>query len=83
MPNNSSEFFCEIRVSPSLPHIDSALSLKALPQAARRSACECALRQCAPWDNVSEGDWPASQMTAVATLRDPLLDAAYVPGVPP
>jgi hypothetical protein len=74
MPISSLEFFCEIRVSPSLPHIDSALSLKALAQTATRRTCECALRQCAPWDSVSEGDWPASQMTAVATLRDPLLD---------
>lgn len=36
--------------------------------------CSCALRRCAPWDSVTEGDWPADHLRAVATLRDPAVD---------
>ena len=35
------------------------------------SACTCVLQRCAGWESVSETEWPAQHMSAVATLRDP------------
>lgn len=61
-------------MSTPLPHIDSPAALRALVQAATPRDCDCPLRRCSPWDSVAEGDWPAGQLTAVATLRDPTLD---------
>ncbi len=60
-------------MSAPLPRIEQAASLQALAQATPR-ACDCALRRIAPWDSVPDGDWPAGQMIAVATLRDADLD---------
>ena len=61
-------------MSTALPRIDSP----ARPQGAGASRHAARLRLPAspmrPWDSVAEGDWPAGQMTAVATLRDPTLD---------
>ena len=35
--------------------------------------CTCALGSCAGWESVTEERWPAAQLEAVATLRDPEL----------
>jgi len=34
-------------------------------------ACQCALGTCASWESITEERWPAPQLEAVATLRDP------------
>ena len=41
-------------------------------QPAPRS-CQCALGACAGWESVTEERWPAAQLEAVASLRDPEL----------
>ena len=33
--------------------------------------CQCSLQRCAGWETFPDADWPAHQMKAVATLRDP------------
>ncbi|MDB5847650.1 MAG: hypothetical protein JWP29_1402 [Rhodoferax sp.] len=35
--------------------------------------CRCALGACAGWESVTEERWPAAQLEAVASLRDPEL----------
>jgi hypothetical protein len=35
--------------------------------------CDCALQACLGWESVSDERWPAGQMQAVGTLRQPLL----------
>ena len=34
-------------------------------------ACACALGACAGWESITEERWPAEQMEAAGTLRDP------------
>lgn len=57
-----------------LPLIDHPEALRELAQAHAPRPCDCALRRCAPWDSIPDGDWPVPQMTRVATLRDPAVD---------
>jgi len=35
------------------------------------TSCQCVLQRCAGWESVSDTEWPAAQLTPVATLRDP------------
>jgi hypothetical protein len=52
--------------------IQSADELKALlPESTATSPCSCSLGGCAGWESMTEDRWPADQMQAVATLRDP------------
>ncbi len=54
--------------------IQSAAELKALlADNAGAQPCSCSLGGCAGWESLSEDRWPADQMHAVATLRDPEL----------
>jgi hypothetical protein len=39
------------------------------------SACCCAIGACPGWESLAEYRWEAGQMTPVATLRDPALQA--------
>ena len=52
------------------PFLASAESLQALAKQAH-GKCQCVLQRCAGWESVNDTEWPASQMTQVATLRDP------------
>jgi len=38
------------------------------------SPCNCGLGPCPAWTSLTEERWPAAQMQALATLRDPELD---------
>jgi len=55
--------------------IHNADELRALqadsPAAAR---CDCGVGACTGWTSITEERWPAAQMQAVATLRDPAVD---------
>lgn len=33
--------------------------------------CQCALGACAAWESLTEARWPAAQMQALGSLRDP------------
>ena len=48
-------------------------SAQALQQLVNRphTPCQCVLQRCAGWESVSDTEWPAEQLTPVATLRDP------------
>ena len=54
----------------SVPFIHSPETLRQLA-GQPHAPCECSLQHCAGWESVSEAVWPATQMTHVATLRDP------------
>jgi hypothetical protein len=41
--------------------------------------CQCALKNCAGWESVSEDRWPADQMQLKGTLREPLSDGQTEP----
>jgi hypothetical protein len=64
-----------IHIGPKLTHmhrIHSAQALRALLNASSTAKpCSCALGPCAGWESLTEERWPAAQMQAVATLRDP------------
>lgn len=52
--------------------IQSAAELRALlSESTATSPCNCSLGGCAGWESLTEDRWPADQMQAVATLRDP------------
>jgi len=52
--------------------IRSATELKdLLARSPIAKPCNCGIGACAGWESVTEERWPASQMQAVATLRDP------------
>ena len=52
--------------------IHSADELKALlADGTAKQPCHCGLGACAGWESLTEDRWPAAQMQAVATLRDP------------
>lgn len=52
--------------------IRSADELKALlAHSAAAQTCHCGLGSCAGWESLTEERWPAAQMQARATLRDP------------
>ena len=36
------------------------------------AACACSLKACTGWESVSDARWPAQQLQAVGTLRQPL-----------
>jgi hypothetical protein len=58
----------------SVPFIDDATTLRKLvdqPSNNCKFNCDCALQRCAGWESVTDTEWPADQMQAVATLRDP------------
>ena len=57
----------------SLPFLDSAPALRALMSDAP-APCQCALQRCAGWDSLSETEWPAADVQAVASLRHPGMD---------
>lgn len=38
----------------------------------RPEQCTCALKACQGWESVGDDRWPAAQMRAVGTLRQPL-----------
>ena len=57
----------------SLPFIDTPDAFDAL-LADAPSTCACALKTCAGWSSISEGDWPKAQLVAQASLRDPNVD---------
>ncbi len=55
-----------------LPRIPDAQALRdLLLNSPAPQACTCSLGACAGWDSLSEARWPAQQMQAVGTLRDP------------
>ena len=57
----------------SLPLIHTPDALRAcLPT--HTQACQCSLQRCDGWTSIAEMDWPASQLLAQATLRDPAID---------
>ena len=40
--------------------------------------CQCSLGRCPGWQSITEERWPASQMRAIGTLRDPdLYEATF------
>ncbi len=51
-------------------HLDAA-ALRALAQPAPASKCKCTVGPCPAWESISEDRWPAAQMQALGTLRDP------------
>ena len=53
-----------------IPFIASAEALQALAKPSHIN-CQCVLQRCAGWESVNDTEWPAKQMTQVATLRDP------------
>jgi hypothetical protein len=53
------------------PHLLNAADLRAACEARLASACRCALRPAAGWESFTEERWPAAQMQALGTLRDP------------
>ena len=48
-----------------------AVALKRLA-VGRPGQCTCALKACQGWESVGDDRWPAAQMRAVGTLRQPL-----------
>ena len=54
-----------------LPVMLHAQELRDLVALATPGLCQCALRRCGVWDSMSEADWPAVHMRAVASLRNP------------
>lgn len=50
------------------PSLD-AQALRAMAQASSAQKCQCSLGPCAGWESVTQERWPASQMTAVGSLR--------------
>ena len=55
-----------------MKRIDTAAELRALQAGSRAAApCSCGVGPCAGWTSLTEERWPAAQMQAVATLRDP------------
>lgn len=57
-----------------MQRIHSAKGLRdLLAQAQPSRACTCTAGACAGWTSLTEERWPATQMQAVASLRDPEL----------
>lgn len=54
----------------SVPLLDAA-ALRQLAKA-KPEQCRCALKSCRGWESVSDDRWPAAQMLAAGTLREPL-----------
>jgi len=60
-----------------MQHIHNADELRALQADSPADAvCCCGLGACPGWTSLTEERWPAAQMQAVATLRDPDLHEA-------
>ena len=55
-----------------------AIQLKGISQTAP-TQCQCALKNCAGWESVSDDRWPADQMQRKGTLREPLRDGQTEP----
>ncbi len=52
--------------------IKTAAELRALQaESPAHPSCTCGVGACAGWTSLTEERWPAAQMHAVATLRDP------------
>ncbi len=45
--------------------------LRHLPQPSSTNTCTCAVGACTAWESITEDRWPAAQMQALGTLRDP------------
>jgi hypothetical protein len=56
-------------------HIANSAELRfALGKAEAPQACRCALGTCTAWESLAEYRWEAAQMTAIGTLRDPVVE---------
>ena len=53
-----------------LPFLDSASALRDR-MSDTPAACTCVLQRCAGWDSLSETEWPAEHLSAIASLRHP------------
>ena len=58
------------RMSSTPTFLTNADELLALIQP-HSSTCQCTLKTCQGWRNLSDADWPKSQLHCVGTLRDP------------
>jgi len=57
-----------------MKQIHTAAELRALQtESPAQARCSCSIGDCAGWTSLTEERWPAAQMRAVATLRDPEL----------
>ncbi len=57
-----------------MKQITTATELRALQAGSpAQPHCTCSVGPCAGWTSLTEERWPAAQMLAVATLRDPEL----------
>ena len=57
-----------------MQRIHNADELRACrPSSPADASCRCGLGSCPGWTSLTEERWPAAQMQAVATLRDPEL----------
>lgn len=55
-----------------MQRIHNAAELRALQaESPANAACRCGVGACAGWTSLTEERWPADQMQAVATLREP------------